>query len=147
MKALMPLAALVALGACMDSGPSVPPSGTAVIEVASGGAFSGVVRTSIYANDVLIVVQTDMDGKHKRSVVRGDEGVYQAALAVVLDKGPQVAAQVSRKTPGFDCQDYGSDSITVSPPIDGFSAVSANCPERKLLDLQTQILNTLPAAP
>lgn len=91
-----------------------PPEGTQVIELYSGGTFSGSYSTSIYANDVVASEQIDQKGKMQRKVVQGRPGVFEAALAVLRAEGPAaakatvtpmtvwtMAATASRSSPRF----------------------------------------------
>jgi hypothetical protein len=142
--ALLPCLGLLAACVGGPTGQVVrPPEGTQVIELYSGGTFSGSYSTSIYANDVVASEQIDQKGKMQRKVVQGRPGVFEAALAVLRAEGPAAAKATAHSRDTYDCMDYGSDSVSIKPAIPGFSDAIATCPEEPLLALHRHVLATL----
>lgn len=142
--AVLPILGLLA--ACVGGATgqvALPPQGTPVIELYSGGSFSGSYSTSIYANDVVASAQVDQKGTMQRKVVQGRPGVFEAALAVLRAEGPAVAKATAHSRDTYDCMDYGRDSVSIKPAIAGFSDAIATCPEEPLLGLYRKVLATL----
>ena len=144
MKRLVCLGALVLLAACVET--ATPPLDTPVIEVYGGGGFAGSSRTLIYANDTLSSEQTNPNGKTVRNSVQGHPGAYQAALAIIRAEGPHLRRAMKGKADSYDCLDYGTDLVSVTPPATGFDKVSANCPEQAMLAFQRKILDAATGA-
>lgn len=99
----------------------VPPKGTPVVQVSSGGMM-GFGVTWIYEND-LIVSQLTREGIPAVPTRRMVPGIYAKVANIIAAKGLETVAAMK----GHDesTMDYGQDRVIAVPPIAGFSQVSA----------------------
>ncbi len=139
---LRPIAPLLLLAAC-ETTPVIytPPSGTAMIEVASGGSMFGSNATRIYADGTIVQDSATAGGKPLHTVTQGSPDAFAAAAAVIAAEGRQTIAAMK---PHPDvCMDYGSDSVRAVPPIAGFDQVATSCPDFAVTALTDHVLASL----
>jgi hypothetical protein len=97
------------------------------IEIFLGGTFHGSTMVTVYADDSYSkVVRTQFDEKPP-VITEGTlrSGTYEAMYDTVRRRLPYL---LRYNRSGVKCFDYGTDSVTIVPPINGRSGVSVICP-------------------
>ena len=136
MKAL-PALCFALLAACAAPAP-VPAVGEIVV---SSGSFAGTNTTQIFSDGTVIRTTASPGLAPIRSITHRVPDAYRKAAAVLLAEGP--ATRSTLKPHRIPCLDYGTDQVTATPPVGGFDAASATCPEAALSDLMAHVLATL----
>lgn len=114
-------------------GPDLPPAGTASITISQGGPFNGGNSVTVYRTDVAHSVIYGPNGSDREERVTDlAPGTYDRLAAMLAKDGPDVLRRMKREPA---CPDYGSDAIRAEPPVGGFSAVVAGCPEDRVTAL------------
>ncbi|MEZ5798485.1 MAG: hypothetical protein R3D63_14050 [Paracoccaceae bacterium] len=109
------------------------------ISISSGGSFSGGHTTTVYADDRIEVSTSGPFGEGAQSKVSaGRLGVFAEVSAVIAAEGPAVARAVNPASPA--CEDYGADTVSASPAINGFSSVAATCPDDRVQAFQNRLV-------
>jgi hypothetical protein len=121
--------------ACAETLPP-PPADMPMIEVQSGGAFSGGSTIRIRENDQVETSTRPPGGAVTTKVVQGKPGVYAAALEKALATLPQL----KQPSPEDLCMDYGIDSVTLIPPVGGVSGIAVACPDDDVTALMDAII-------
>lgn len=122
MKAWMIFGVGLALAGCAQT--TTGTTATA-ITTTTGGAFGGSQSTTIFADDRVRVVTAGPfaeDNVPRETVI---DGAYGRALAEVRRLLPVAVDGVDSEL----CPDYGTDSVKISPPINGKTGVSVGCPD------------------
>jgi hypothetical protein len=122
------LCAVVVLAGCVAAVEPAPS-----ISFGNGGSITGPgITTTVTADDRV----TRRYGGYGAPAAPPDvtiPGAYARAADVLADQG--VAAQTALPAMPEYCPDYGADSVTAVPPVAGFSAVKAGCPDDRMLAL------------
>lgn len=114
------------LAGCVQTAPA-----TDAITISNGGGLGGTLTTTIFADDRVRVVTTgplSQDNVARETVV---SGAYGRALTQVREMLAGAIAGAETDV----CPDYGTDSISVTPPVDGASGVSVDCPDEDVSTL------------
>ncbi len=114
------IGAAILLAGCVQIAPV-----TDAITVSNGGGFGGTLTTTIFADDRVRVVTSGPQSQD--NVARETEvpGAYGRALTQVRTMLPAAIAGAETEV----CPDYGTDSISVTPAINGATGVSVGCPD------------------
>lgn len=136
------LLAVLCLAGCAiqdNPPPDLVPAATASITLSTGGML-GQTSTTIFGND-WVVVQDFNYGKLSPSEGRTVSGAFARAALLIRSEGKRVKAGV---VPDAQiCMDYGTDMVRASPPISGFDAVSATCPNKAVTALIANLLTAV----
>jgi hypothetical protein len=126
--------------ACAETGgDAAQDPGPGLVEIASGGSFSGGSRVQFTADDRIVNDSYGPFGAdpshHER---QGRPGLYAEMLALALREGPGIAARQDRNLAA--CADYGRDSLRLDPPVRGFAGVTASRPDPAVTGLLSRLL-------
>ena len=139
MRQVVVLIALLC-ASCMDTGLDVPTDQPS-ITVGVGGTFSGANSTIIYADETIVTTVSEPFGTSTTRKGTASPGTYARALAKVQSDLPGLAKYNGKVA----CPDYGSDTVSVTPPVKGVSGVSVGCPEPKVTALINELYAILSA--
>lgn len=131
--------AFLALGACVQATGDTSDVNydQPRIELHSGGAFSGSYSTTVLADDTVVSQTSGPFGEGSTTDVTVIAGAYERAVAVLVSQGNAVAAGLRPEEE--PCLDYGTDLVTATPAVGGFSDAGASCPNEAVLALLTAV--------
>ena len=121
------------------TGSSVPR--TEIIEVYSGGSFSGWTKLEIFPNDAAHIASEGPHGADRRvDRVSLPAGSYDRARALVEERLPRIPQVAPDRMDFSKCPtDVGQTYVYVDPPIAGRSRVDWQCDGSEVPDLQQAI--------
>ena len=138
------LVLVAALAACAPVAPPVIPDAAIIpaIEMSFGSGFAGTAVYRVAPDGSWRLVATPPGGGAPEERIGQLTPEARASIRrTLIELGPTAAAAPQ---PELLCLDYGTDRVSVSPPLGGFSAVSADCPVPEVRALIDQILAAFP---
>ena len=133
---------VMALAACVPAGEGADDpvtTGGGTISFGNSGSITGYGVITVVGSDDLVSVQYRGYGAPADPAAVTIPGSFDRVVRILATEGVEVQHALAGQGDQLSCPDFGTDAVTATPAVAGFSGVSAGCPEDRVSALMSRL--------